>query len=255
MQSLKKRYAVLITDHPPVESIQQPYGDFGRMTIEALRSNDLNEEWVSYRVVDNEFPSDDELKTFDGILLTGSKYDAHAQDPWIQSLRKLVVKCATKYKEKKIVGICFGHQLVANALGGISGRSNFGWEVGVKHIQVSDRFMQIFHDYQDVLESLQGNSFKILEVHQDQVLELPDGAELLASSPNTRVEMFSWGKNVLCVQGHPEFNEHIVQLILEEESKDSVIPLDIANAGMKSLKEGTNNDSLRLLLKKFLHSN
>jgi GMP synthase-like glutamine amidotransferase len=250
--SLKKRYAVLITGHP-MESIQKSYGDYGKMMTEALRSNDHNEEWVSYRVVDNEFPSDDELKTFDGLVLTGSKHDAHAQDPWIQSLRQLVVKCATEYKEKKIVGICFGHQLIANALGGISGRSNCGWEVGVKHIQLSDRFKQIFQEYQDVLENMQSNSFKILEVHQDQVLELPDGAELLASSPNTRVEMFSWGKNILCVQGHPEFNEHIVQMIIDAR-KDSVIPSEIANLGMNSLKEGTDNNSLRLLLKKFLHS-
>jgi glucosinolate gamma-glutamyl hydrolase len=245
-----KRFAVLVTGHP-MDSIKKSFGDYGKMISDALRSE--GEEWISYNVVDDQFPSDEEIRSFDGILLSGSKHDAHANDPWIQKLRKLVVDCATNFQDKKIVGICFGHQLIANALGGVSGRSNCGWEVGIKHIQVSDRFKQIFNDYQEVLNGMQGNSFKILEVHQDQVLELPDGAELLASSANTKVEMFSWGKNVLCVQGHPEFNEQIVKMIVDAR-KDEVIPTEIAATAVHSLSQGTDNSSLRLLLKKFLHS-
>merc|ERR1712173_210119 len=105
----------------------------------------------------------------------------------------------------KMIGICFGHQIIAHALDGKSGKNDKTiWEMGIKKVSITPEFHRKFKGYADM------KSLNILEVHRDAVLRLPSDAQLLAYSDKTGVEMYCVGDMILCMQGHPEFDKEYV---------------------------------------------
>ncbi|MFP3448872.1 glutamine amidotransferase-related protein, partial [Pseudomonas sp. SIMBA_067] len=84
-------------------------------------------EFVVYNVVQGEYPPEDEV--FDAYLVTGSKADSFGTDPWIQTLKTYLLE---RYERgDKLLGICFGHQLLALLLGGKTERAGQGWGMGI----------------------------------------------------------------------------------------------------------------------------
>eukprot|EP00898_Chlorokybus_atmophyticus_P002281 jgi/Chlat1/3053/Chrsp208S00238 len=124
-----KRFAVLVTGHTS-DYTKQRYGDHGPLFERLLRDTN-DEEWTYYNVCDDEVPSADQLAELDGVVVTGSKYDAHGTDPWMLRLRELLRDLHAR--QQRMLGVCFGHQIMSNALGGASGRAPVGWEIGIKH--------------------------------------------------------------------------------------------------------------------------
>ncbi|WP_455925390.1 amidotransferase [Pseudomonas putida] len=155
-----------------------------------------------FNVVDGHYPPDHQR--FDAYLITGSKADAFGDAPWITRLRSYL---QTRYRQgDKLLGICFGHQLLALALGGDCARSPRGWGLGVQDYQV----------LQPEPWMLPAKStFSLLVSHQDQVTQLPPDAQVLASSGFCPVAAFSVGQQVLAFQGHPEFVEDYAQALLD----------------------------------------
>ncbi|KAJ7946796.1 gamma-glutamyl peptidase 5-like [Quillaja saponaria] len=149
------------------------------------------ETWDVYKVVSDEFPDDDEVGDYDGFVITGSCSDAHGNESWICKLVNLVKKLDSM--RKKIMGICIGHQILCRALGGKTERSHTGWDIGVRTINLSSSalsfsFLQL------------PSKLAIIECHQDEVMELPDKAEVIAWSDKTEIEMFRlWRSH----PGHP----------------------------------------------------
>ena len=114
---------------PEVEARWGDYGDMARNILQD--TSDQTEEWWKYCVCDNQFPTDDEFQEFDGIVITGSKHDAFADDPWIVKLRSLMRREAER--KQRILGLCFGAQLLAVALGGKAGNSLLNFKLRFKH--------------------------------------------------------------------------------------------------------------------------
>lgn len=141
---------------------------------------------------------------FDAVVLTGSRHDAFGDEPWISDLRARVR--ALVDARRKVVGICFGHQLVAHCLGAPVGRAPMGWHAG--------RFDYDWHGPIAGAGTLPPR-LALHAVHQDQVLALPEGARLLASSRTCPVAAFAIGGHVLSMQQHPEFDGGIVANLLE----------------------------------------
>ncbi|CAI5511195.1 unnamed protein product, partial [Closterium sp. Naga37s-1] len=207
---------------------QQRYGDYSGMFLSLLRDGghaqgekaagegEAGERWDVFSVVDGQFPSAQDLEEVEAVVVTGSKHDAHADDPWILQLCALLQQLHRRHT--KILGVCFGHQVVGRALGGRTGRAAAGWELGIKPVHCTADVASL--PYAAGLPS----SFKILEIHQDQVLELPPEAVLLGSSPRTPIEMFAIGEHVLCMQGHPEFTKDVVEDLVVNRTKDGIIP-------------------------------
>eukprot|EP00897_Mesotaenium_endlicherianum_P003210 jgi/Mesen1/2917/ME000175S02073 len=193
---------------------QAKYGDYGQMFIDLLR--DPGEEWHVFEVVEGHFPSAQELDQFDGFVITGSRHDAHADEEWI--LRLCGVLRELHAKRTKVLGICFGHQVLSRALGGRTGRSLVGWELGVKEVPVTPALRA--KPYAAGLPPV----LRILGIHQDQVAEVPPGGELLGQSKRTGVEMFCVGESTLAMQGHPEFNKDIVRELIDTRSQIGAIP-------------------------------
>lgn len=175
--------------HP---TLAEPFVGFGRMFVELFQAQNTAVEFSIFNVVQGDYP--DASQTFDAYLVTGSKADSFANDPWIVRLREYL---AERFAQSDILlGICFGHQILALVLGGIAERSDKGWGIGMHSYTIEHKPKWLPSDV---------NEFQLLISHRDQVTALPDGAELLASSEFCQNAAFVVGQQVLCFQGHPEF--------------------------------------------------
>jgi len=138
-----------------------------------------------------------------GLLVTGSSALVSDPDAWIAEAAGMVLGAANA--GVPILGVCFGHQLVADALGGRVGTNPNGREIGTCEISLTEagRTDPLF----DGLDA----RFFVQESHRDAVLALPPGATTLASNAKTAEQSFAIGEHVRCVQFHPEFDADVVR--------------------------------------------
>ena len=173
---------------------------------------------------------------YDAVLLTGSKADSFSDEPWVVELRKRVSDLLEQ--KKKLLGICFGHQLIAICLGAKVGRAPQGWGVG--------RMSYDWHAA-DLLPAPEDNKMSMLVSHRDQVLELPDNAVLLASNAHCPVAGYAVGEEVFCVQGHPEFVEEYSAFLMGRRRE--ILGEDLYTNGVKSLSDGHDGvDVTRMMI-------
>lgn len=234
---IMKRFALLEAERPQ-ELCFKSCGGYEALFQKLLRRE--NEEWTFFHVEMGHFPT--EIDDFDVFIITGSKHDAFTDLDWIVQLRKLIQEAVRL--GKTILGYCFGHQIISTALGGDCQRAPdaIGWELGFKRIQLNP---SVASRYAPVLEGRE--SLYILQVHRDQVYQVPPHAEVLASSARTPVEAFVIGSQVLCVQGHPEFHADIVKGIVEQSLiPEGDVSLEIAGKATESLALHDNSDALVL---------
>eukprot|EP00249_Psilotum_nudum_P028895 c38887_g1_i1 orf=343-1125(-) len=239
--SMGPSFAVLLAGQT-LEYVQKKYGGLGCLFVKFL--SDPGETWDIFPVIKGHFPTDEELQKYDGFVVTGSRHDAHGGEDWIQKLCQLIQK--VHQKRKKLLGICFGHQVLSLALGGKTGRAPVGWEVGLKNVIISDALLS--KPYGHKLPP----SIRVIEVHQDQVSEIPPGGELLASSEKTGIEIFAVGEHVLGIQGHPEFTEDVLHNFLDTGCHQGLTE-ELINEAVASMKEGKpDREILQQLCKSFL---
>jgi GMP synthase-like glutamine amidotransferase len=103
------------------------FGEYPDMFARLLMAVDPDVEFVTYEVMSGEYPTD--IDEVDAYLITGSKLSVYDDVAWINALKDFVR--TLHGAKKKLIGICFGHQLVAEALGGKTRQANQGWCVGV----------------------------------------------------------------------------------------------------------------------------
>ena len=154
------------------------------------------------------YPSDSDVDTVDGFIITGSKSSAYDDKEWIRNLERLVQELHAK--RKKMVGICFGHQVIARALGGTVAKSDKGWGVGVNVYNVSELPVQ----GDDEVTGGGSGVLKLVASHQDQVTVLPPGARTVVFNDHCENAGFVVGDHVLTLQGHPEFSAEYSEAIM-----------------------------------------
>lgn len=185
---------------PAVEPLYQGYG---AMFERLLRNAGASGQFDVFNTVRGEYPAS--FDDYDAVLLTGSRADAFSQEPWVLTLRQKVEQLLRQ--GKKLVGVCFGHQLIALCMGSRVGRAPQGWGVGRKRYQWLD---------QDDSPEAPVQEVALLASHQDQVFDLPQGATLLATSDYCPVAGFTVGEQVFCVQPHPEFVPEYSAFLLDK---------------------------------------
>ena len=175
------------------------YGRIAHMFEQLFRAAGFTGQFDVFNTQRGEYPAH-----FDGYaatLLTGSRADAFSDEDWIVQLRARVSQLLED--GHRLLGVCFGHQLIAHCLGAPVGRAEQGWGLGRQTYQ-----------WRGPEISGQGGQLALLASHQDQVKALPEGATLLASNAHCPVAAFALGQQVFCVQPHPEFTPELSAFLL-----------------------------------------
>lgn len=185
------KLGILKTDVVRPEWVSE-FGEYPDMFIRLLGEADPSLQFRVYDVEQGVYPAD--IDEVDAYLITGSKSSVYDDKPWIAALMEFVRELDRRHK--KLVGICFGHQLVAQALGGKTEKSAKGWGVGLHTYRFKE--LPAWHDNEEM-------DFRILASHQDQVVCNAADTQVLAGSEFCENAVCQIGDHILTFQGHPEF--------------------------------------------------
>mmetsp|Transcript_28073 Transcript_28073/g.91763 ORF Transcript_28073/g.91763 Transcript_28073/m.91763 type:complete len:428 (-) Transcript_28073:73-1356(-) len=200
------------------------------------------DHWESFRCYKGELPNVAELPAFAGFVITGSHHDATSSETWVKELAGFL-KTVVRRGGIRVLGGCFGCQLLALALGGEVGRNPSGqFCIGVESVTPNKSLLSRA-DYKHALALAtsspsisSGGAMRVMVSHFDQVTKLPPGAELLASSPSANVEAWSLGDNVLAWQSHPELAPaHLEEKILPAQVEKGRVTKQGAEAVLEAV--------------------
>jgi len=230
------KLGILLCDHVQ-EQLQGEFGDYPQMFRELLHQVDRTLEIEIFEVIAGQFPTD--IDQCDAYITSGSRWGVTDGLPWVEKLSEFIRQL---YLAKKgFVGICFGHQLIAQALGGEVTKSDKGWGIG---IAFSDIIKQ-----KSWMEPLQP-TLDLVVSHQDQISRLPQDSQVLLSNSFCPYAMVQVGEHFLGIQGHPEFSRSY-SLALMNSRKDR-IPADVIDNGAATLKQQTDDLIATRWILKFL---
>ena len=192
------KIGILETGAPPPD-LATRFGDYGVMFEHLLGETVF--EWVHFNVQAGELPP--APSACDGYLITGSSAGVYDPAPWIGATERFLRDAKG---EAALVGVCFGHQLMAQAFGGKVIKSPKGWGVGLHRYEVIHR-----RPWMDAAATIAAPAS-----HQDQVIEAPPATTVLAGSDFTPFGMLAWDDQpALSIQLHPEFDPAYARALIE----------------------------------------
>jgi len=203
------RIGILQTGHVP-DTLRDDFPSYALMFERLLAGHGFT--FAHWMAVDMDFPAGP--ADADGWLITGSRHGAYEDHPFIAPLEQLIRDIHAA--QRPLVGICFGHQIIAQALGGTVEKAPAGWAVGPTTYSFDDR------------------SVRLMAWHQDQVTQLPEGARVLGGNAFCPYGMLGYGDSILTVQAHPEFDPDFVTGLIDTRGR-GVVPdaqLDRAKADL-----------------------
>jgi GMP synthase-like glutamine amidotransferase len=228
------RIGLLVCDHVPPEFLDVA-GDYPDMFLRLFAGED-DIELRPYDLTAGRFPTS--LDDCDAWITTGSRRSVYESDGWIEGLAHLVRDAARS--RRRFVGVCFGHQMIAHALGGKVTRSEAGWGVGLKAIELPDP-----------PGWLPMHRYRILNSHADQIVDPPPGAVVLGGNDHCPISLMAPSETMIGIQGHPEFPSEYCEALIRAR-RGVVIPEDVSDAGLMSLAEPPDTSALAAGLARFL---
>ncbi|KAI9457654.1 class I glutamine amidotransferase-like protein [Lactarius psammicola] len=230
--------ALLVCDIP-IPAVVRDHGEYPMIFERFLRAS--SPDGLSAFTLDSydiryamEYPKEDVLDTYDGVIISGSAASAYEDFEWIKRLISWVATLATQRPLIKIIGICFGHQIVARALGGKCVSNSGKWEVAITEVALTDLGERIFG----------ARNLNIQQMHRDHVPAVPPSFHLLGSTTITKNQgmvLFSDPDSplptvdapipqihVITLQGHPEFTAEIVKEVVKARSESGAMDKETA---------------------------
>ncbi|MBD0866215.1 MAG: type 1 glutamine amidotransferase [Rhodobacteraceae bacterium] len=205
------KIGILQTGHAP-DGLRETFGDYDDLFRVLLNGHGFS--FDTYNVVDNRFPDGPGMA--DGWLITGSPHGAYEDLPWIPKLEDLIR--ASRAAERPLIGVCFGHQIIAQALGGTVEQFKDGWAVGRTEYNMG------------------GVTVPLFAWHQDQVVVPPPDARVLARHPFCENAALAYGDMIWTIQPHPEFHWRFVDGLIKTRGK-GVVPDDQLIAAAATLDQ------------------
>ena len=194
-------------------------------------------EYKHWPVLDNVFP--DSIQEADAWLITGSRHGAYEPHDWIPPLEQLI---RDVYQAgNPMVGICFGHQIIAQALGGKVEKFAGGWSVGRTEYALES---SVFG------EGSKDGLTPLLAFHQDQVTRLPESAVNIGSTDFCQNAALLYGDKMLTIQPHPEFNQDFIAGLLA--TRGGILPPDIKQKAQNSLDLPITREPIAQVMRQFL---
>ncbi len=209
------KIGILQTGHAP-DAMRPDTGDYADLFTRLLGDHAFDFE--TYDVVDMQFPGD--VHDADGWLLTGSRHGAYEDHAFIAPLETFIRDAYAA--AVPMVGICFGHQIIAQALGGKVEKFGGGWAVG----------RQIY--------DWQGEAIALNAWHQDQVTVRPDGADIVATNDFCENAALIYGDRIFTVQAHPEFDNAFTKR-LGDTRGEGVVPQPVLAAARATQHDPIDN--------------
>ncbi|MFP7673580.1 type 1 glutamine amidotransferase [Marivita sp. S0852] len=191
------KIGILQTGLAPKELVDE-FGEYPAFFERLLAGHGFDFEHWS--VVENVFP--DSATDADGWLITGSRHGAYEDHDWIAPLEAFIRDIIAA--GRPLIGVCFGHQIIAQALGGKVEKYDGGWAVGQQRYDFADTSMTI-------------NAW-----HQDQVTKIPDGAKVVASNAFCANAALLYPGKAYTVQPHPEYGDDFIQGLIDTRGKGLV---------------------------------
>lgn len=217
---------ILQTDHV-LDQFQGEFGNYPSMFQDLLRS--VRED-LTFTVYDVQTAIPSEI-VCDAYLITGSRHSVYDDFPWIQALVDYLKEVLAS--EKKILGICFGHQLMAHYFGGCVGPADAGWAVGVHTSDITREPKWMGEAPAQV---------NLVSSHKDQVKTLPEGAEVYATNDFCPIAGFTLGEQIWTIQGHPEFAPEYSRALMNYRRE--IIGEETYQGGVASLHTPTDAKQL-----------
>ena len=212
------RIGILQTGHTP-EALVAQSGTYPDMFRRLLAGQGF--DFRDYAVVDMEFPASPQ--DCDGWIITGSRHGVYEDHPFIPPLEDFIRRAQAD--GVPMVGICFGHQIIAQALGGKVEKFAGGWAVGPQ-------------DY-----DFDGTTLRLNAWHQDQVTTPPPGARTLASNAFCAHAALAYGDTMFTVQAHPEYGPDFIEGLMETRGR-GVVPDPLMDAARARLDQPLDNQTL-----------
>lgn len=233
------KITILETGRPP-EALRGTHGDYPAMFERLLGAADPALRFETVSVVDGAPPPDP--AHIEAAIITGSSAGAYEAHDWIPPLEDFIRAAAAH--RLPLVGICFGHQIIAQALGGRVEKSDKGWGVGR-------------HAYELVDAAPWGErpplSFAVAASHQDQVVEKPDAARVLARSQHTEFAALAYDRfSAVSFQGHPEMSAEFAAALVSH--RRGRIEDGLVDAAVESLAAPLDQDRVAGWIVRFLRA-
>ncbi len=217
------------------------HGQYSEMFVRTLTAQRADLRFAVYRAMEDPLPSP---RAHPAWILTGSRHSAYEPLPWIDSLkgwiRQAQVPINDQLQRVRLAGICFGHQVIAEALGGRVTRNPGGWGMGCYSTRRLGEAPWL-----DPAPTL-----ALLASHQDQVMQLPPGARVLYGSTFCPHYSFALGDHIFTVQGHPEFSV-AYNLALAQKRRLS-LGERVYQRALRSFEQSPDSTAFRDALLRFL---
>lgn len=222
------RLGILLTGFVPeqLEDIYVPYQDMFR---KYLGQDDFT--YRIYTIFENEFP--DDIQACDGWLITGSQYGAYEDHDWITPLEAIIQ--AIQAARLPCIGICFGHQIMAQAMGGKVEKYAGGWGIGRHQYQISkDLELDLPCD----------DHINLLCIHQDQVTIRPENSQIFLTSDFCPIAGLYYYPGCFSLQPHPEFQPDYLVDILKLRRGEKIDP-DLVDQALETIYAPVDAKSLK----------
>lgn len=215
------------------EKLANDFDTYPQMFASLLNRAADDLEYQFFSVIRGEFP--DSINDCDGWLITGSRHAAYEELDWMLKLEAFIRELISR--QIPLVGICFGHQIIAKALGGEVVKSDKGWAVGLSTYEVTGKPAWMEQAADDI---------RIYSFHQDQVALLPSNAEVFLSSEFCPVAGYTYGDSVMTIQAHPEFEE-IYEVTLLKLYSGNIVPRAAAEKALQWIEGSGEKAETQLL--------